>query len=101
MHLMDLGISLAFTDLFNLIQQTYNRIIIHEFHSCHVRGKVVAIIILETRIKVHCVYRSGGHFNPVVSLSVCLCGGMKFLLLAPYIVTQMIGGMIGAGLAKV
>ncbi|KAK2820829.1 hypothetical protein Q5P01_023788 [Channa striata] len=43
---------------------------------------------------------SGGHFNPVVSLSVYLCGGMELLLLVPYVLAQMLGGMIGAGLAK-
>ncbi|XP_074475549.1 aquaporin-8-like [Sebastes fasciatus] len=43
---------------------------------------------------------SGGHFNPAVSLSVYLCGGMGLPLLLPYILTQMCGGMIGAGLTK-
>ncbi|KAM4623307.1 aquaporin-8a.1 [Polymixia lowei] len=43
---------------------------------------------------------SGGHFNPAVSLSVYLCGGMELALLGPYILAQMSGGMIGAGLAK-
>lgn len=43
---------------------------------------------------------SGGHFNPVVSLSIYLCGGMKLALLVPYVVAQMAGAMIGAGLTK-
>ncbi|KAM9716298.1 aquaporin-8a.1 [Menidia menidia] len=43
---------------------------------------------------------SGGHFNPAVSLSIYLCGGMKLLLLLPYVLAQMVGGMIGAGLTK-
>ncbi|CAL8309720.1 unnamed protein product [Boreogadus saida] len=43
---------------------------------------------------------SGGHFNPAVSLSLYLCGGMELPLLGPYMVVQMLGGMIGAGLAK-
>lgn len=43
---------------------------------------------------------SGGHFNPAVSLSVYLCGGMKLVLLVPYVLAQMVGGMIGAGLTK-
>ncbi|XP_023263905.1 aquaporin-8-like [Seriola lalandi dorsalis] len=43
---------------------------------------------------------SGGHFNPAVSLSICLCGGMELLRLVPYILAQMCGGMIGASLAK-
>ncbi|XP_014194508.2 aquaporin-8 [Haplochromis burtoni] len=43
---------------------------------------------------------SGGHFNPAVSLSVYLCGGMKLILLVPYIVAQMAGGVVGAFLSK-
>ncbi|XP_029312356.1 aquaporin-8a.1 [Cottoperca gobio] len=44
---------------------------------------------------------SGGHFNPAVSLSVYLCGGMQLPLLLPYVLVQMFGGLIGAGLTKV
>ena len=36
-----------------------------------------------------------------MSLSLYLCGGMELPLLGPYMVVQMLGGMIGAGLAKV
>ncbi|XP_062841126.1 aquaporin-8-like [Trichomycterus rosablanca] len=43
---------------------------------------------------------SGGHFNPAVSVSVCLVGGLNVLLLVPYIVAQLCGGLIGASLAK-
>uniref|UniRef100_UPI0037E7EC68 aquaporin-8-like n=1 Tax=Semicossyphus pulcher TaxID=241346 RepID=UPI0037E7EC68 len=43
---------------------------------------------------------SGGHFNPAVSLMAYLCGGMELLLLVPYVVAQMVGGMAGAGLTK-
>uniref|UniRef100_A0AAZ3SD67 Aquaporin 8 n=1 Tax=Oncorhynchus tshawytscha TaxID=74940 RepID=A0AAZ3SD67_ONCTS len=42
----------------------------------------------------------GGHFNPAVSVSVFLIGGLNITLLVPYILAQMCGGMIGAGLAK-
>ncbi|KAK5850564.1 hypothetical protein PBY51_001433 [Eleginops maclovinus] len=41
---------------------------------------------------------SGGHFNPVVSVSVYLCGGMKLALLLPYILAQMLGSVLGAAL---
>lgn len=47
------------------------------------------------------VFFSGGHLNPAVSLSVYLCGGLDLILLLPYVLAQMIGAMIGAGLAKV
>ncbi|KAJ7989710.1 hypothetical protein DPEC_G00307350 [Dallia pectoralis] len=43
---------------------------------------------------------SGGHFNPAVSTSVFLIGGLNIRLLFSYILAQMCGGMIGAGLAK-
>ncbi|KAJ8363774.1 hypothetical protein SKAU_G00126050 [Synaphobranchus kaupii] len=42
---------------------------------------------------------SGGHFNPAVSVSVFLIGGLELILLVPYILVQLLGGMIGAGLA--
>ncbi|XP_020351317.1 aquaporin-8 [Oncorhynchus kisutch] len=43
---------------------------------------------------------SGGHFNPAVSVSVCVSGGLDVILLGPYILSQIVGGMTGAGLAK-
>ncbi|XP_035515698.1 aquaporin-8a.1 [Morone saxatilis] len=43
---------------------------------------------------------SGGHFNPAVSLSAYLCGGMDLLLLVPYILAQMLGALGGAGLTR-
>ncbi|XP_033975766.1 aquaporin-8a.1 [Trematomus bernacchii] len=43
---------------------------------------------------------SGGHFNPAVSVSVYLCGGMKLALLLPYILAQMLGGLLGAALTR-
>ncbi|KAL6475126.1 hypothetical protein MHYP_G00161660 [Metynnis hypsauchen] len=43
---------------------------------------------------------SGGHYNPAVSVCVYLLGGMELVLLGPYVLAQMFGGMIGAGLAK-
>lgn len=43
---------------------------------------------------------SGGHFNPAVTVSVYLCGGIELLLVVPYILVQMVGGMAGAALAK-
>lgn len=44
---------------------------------------------------------SGGHFNPAVSVCVYLIGGMELILLVPYVISQMLGGVIAAGLAKV
>ncbi|XP_048848381.1 aquaporin-8-like [Brienomyrus brachyistius] len=43
---------------------------------------------------------SGGHFNPAVSLCVYFVGGLRVVLLLPYVVSQLLGGMIGAALAR-
>ncbi|XP_051523614.1 aquaporin-8-like isoform X1 [Myxocyprinus asiaticus] len=43
---------------------------------------------------------SGGHFNPAVSVCVYLIGGMELIFLVPYVLSQMLGGLIAAGLAK-
>ncbi|KAM6320411.1 aquaporin-8 [Podargus strigoides] len=43
---------------------------------------------------------SGAHFNPAVSLAVWLVGGMNITMLIPYWISQLCGGMVGAGLAK-
>lgn len=47
------------------------------------------------------MFSSGGHFNPAVSVCVYLIGGMEVILLVPYIISQMLGGVIAASLAKV
>ncbi|XP_056406241.1 aquaporin-8-like isoform X2 [Hyla sarda] len=43
---------------------------------------------------------SGGHFNPAVTLGVVISGGMTPILLVPYWVCQLAGGILGALLAK-
>ncbi|KAM5135255.1 aquaporin-8-like [Mantella aurantiaca] len=43
---------------------------------------------------------SGGHFNPAVTLGVVSCGGLTPILLVPYWICQLSGGMLGALLAK-
>ncbi|XP_026539386.1 aquaporin-8 isoform X3 [Notechis scutatus] len=45
----------------------------------------------------HC----GGHYNPAVSLGAWLVGGLNMVMVIPYWISQLCGGMIGAGLAKV
>lgn len=44
---------------------------------------------------------SGGHFNPAVSLAAMLVGGLHLMMLLPYWISQLCGGLIGAALAKV
>ncbi|XP_049645511.1 aquaporin-8 isoform X2 [Suncus etruscus] len=43
---------------------------------------------------------SGGHFNPAVSLTAMLIGGLNLMMLLPYWISQFCGGLIGAALAK-
>ncbi|GAB5582969.1 aquaporin-8 isoform X1 [Prionailurus iriomotensis] len=43
---------------------------------------------------------SGGHFNPAVSLAAMLIGGLNLVMLLPYWISQLCGGLIGAALAK-
>nr|XP_020040249.1 aquaporin-8 [Castor canadensis] len=43
---------------------------------------------------------SGGHFNPAVSLMATLVGGLNLMMLFPYWISQLCGGLIGAALAK-
>ncbi|XP_046894638.1 aquaporin-8b [Hypomesus transpacificus] len=44
---------------------------------------------------------SGSHFNPPFTLAIYLCGGMKLNMVAPYLISQLIGGIVGAAMAKV
>nr|KAF6488731.1 aquaporin 8 [Molossus molossus] len=43
---------------------------------------------------------SGAHFNPAVSLAAMLVGGLNLMMLLPYWISQLCGGLIGAVLAK-
>uniref|UniRef100_A0A8C9KGR6 Aquaporin-8 n=1 Tax=Panthera tigris altaica TaxID=74533 RepID=A0A8C9KGR6_PANTA len=43
---------------------------------------------------------SGGHFNPAVSLAAMLIRGLNLVMLLPYWISQLCGGLIGAALAK-
>ena len=40
---------------------------------------------------------SGGHFNPAVSVGLCVGGRFPSALLLPYVVAQILGGIVGAG----
>jgi glycerol uptake facilitator-like aquaporin len=42
---------------------------------------------------------SGAHFNPVVSLAMCVTGRMPWPRLAPYIAAQVVGALVGVWLA--
>jgi glycerol uptake facilitator-like aquaporin len=42
---------------------------------------------------------SGAHFNPAVSFALCVTGRMPWARLAPYIICQILGALIGVLLA--
>ncbi|KAJ0015765.1 hypothetical protein NQD34_014055 [Periophthalmus magnuspinnatus] len=44
---------------------------------------------------------SGSHFNPPFTIAIYMCGGMELSMVGPYLVSQLIGGVMGAGMAKV
>ncbi|MBN3306874.1 AQP8 protein, partial [Amia calva] len=43
---------------------------------------------------------SGSHFNPPFTIAIFLVGGMKFIMVVPYLVCQVIGGVLGAAMSK-
>lgn len=43
---------------------------------------------------------SGSHFNPPFTIAICLCGGIEMKMALAYLVSQLIGGVLGAGMAK-
>lgn len=50
---------------------------------------------------LHCLLSSGGHINPIVSFGIFLSGGISFDLMVAYILSQLLGGISAAGMAKV
>lgn len=48
-----------------------------------------------------CIFFSGGHFNPAVTLGVTLSGGLPLFLAPGYMIGQVIGGILGAALVRV
>ncbi|XP_026207474.1 aquaporin-8a.2 [Anabas testudineus] len=44
---------------------------------------------------------SGSHFNPPFTIAIYLCGGMELMMVGPYLISQLIGGVLGAGMAKI
>lgn len=44
---------------------------------------------------------SGAHFNPAITLGVWIAGGIRFALAFFYVLSQILGGLIGALLCRV
>uniref|UniRef100_A0A671MMG1 Aquaporin-4 n=1 Tax=Sinocyclocheilus anshuiensis TaxID=1608454 RepID=A0A671MMG1_9TELE len=42
----------------------------------------------------------GSHFNPAFTIAVFLCGGMELKMVAPYLLSQLTGGLLGAVMAN-
>ncbi|XP_075889979.1 aquaporin-8-like [Nelusetta ayraudi] len=63
-------------------------------HVALVNGFIVAALVAALKTL------SGSHFNPALTVTVYLCGGIKLIMVGLYIVSQLIGGIFGAGIAK-
>lgn len=44
---------------------------------------------------------SGSHFNPPFTIAIWLCGGLQLTMVVPYLISQIIGGVLGAAMSKV
>jgi len=70
----------------------------------------VALALLANAIATGCALvalilafgpHSGAHMNPVVTLAVALTGGLRWQSLFPYVVAQIVGGIVGVWLSHV
>ncbi|CAN9509003.1 unnamed protein product [Ophioblennius macclurei] len=43
---------------------------------------------------------SGSHFNPPFTVAIYLCGDLDVMMVGPYLICQLIGGVLGAGMSK-
>ncbi|XP_064172311.1 aquaporin-8-like isoform X1 [Anguilla rostrata] len=65
------------------------------FQPALVHGLAVAVMVA-------CMAEiSGSHFNPPITIAIYLCGGMKLNMVTPYVISQLIGGVLGAAMSKV
>uniref|UniRef100_A0AAY5EB29 Aquaporin 8a, tandem duplicate 2 n=1 Tax=Electrophorus electricus TaxID=8005 RepID=A0AAY5EB29_ELEEL len=54
---------------------------------------------LAVAVMVACMAEiSGSHFNPPFTIAIFLCGGMELVLVIPYLVCQLLGGVLGAAI---
>ncbi|KAK3529044.1 hypothetical protein QTP70_014442 [Hemibagrus guttatus] len=57
---------------------------------------------LAVAVMVACMAEiSGSHFNPPFTLAIFLCGGVRFAMVIPYLISQLIGGVLGAAMSKI
>ncbi len=62
--------------------------------------RLIAPLVIYTHFFLFSLY-SGGHLNPVVTLAMTIVRRLPLKLAPLYVVAQLLGGMIGAGLARV
>ncbi|MCJ8738449.1 hypothetical protein PDJAM_G00036080 [Pangasius djambal] len=56
---------------------------------------------LAVAVMVACMAEiSGSHFNPPFTLAIFLCGGMQLAMVIPYLISQLVGGVLGAAMSK-
>ncbi|KAM9462367.1 aquaporin-8a.2 [Clarias gariepinus] len=57
---------------------------------------------LAVAVMVACMAEiSGSHFNPPFTLAIYLCGGMQLTMVVPYLISQLVGGVLGAAMSKI
>ncbi|KAK2866313.1 hypothetical protein Q7C36_002369 [Tachysurus vachellii] len=57
---------------------------------------------LAVAVMVACMAEiSGSHFNPPFTLAIFLCGGMQLAMVIPYLISQLVGGVLGAAMSKI
>ncbi|GAA6101043.1 aquaporin-8a.2 [Tachysurus ichikawai] len=57
---------------------------------------------LAVAVMVACMAEiSGSHFNPPFTLAIFLCGGMQIAMVIPYLISQLVGGVLGAAMSKI
>ncbi|KAG9267666.1 aquaporin-8 [Astyanax mexicanus] len=57
---------------------------------------------LAVAVMVACMAEiSGSHFNPPFTIGIFLCGGIQLPMAIFYLISQLIGGVIGAAMSKV
>ncbi|TSK14662.1 Aquaporin-8 [Bagarius yarrelli] len=56
---------------------------------------------LAVAVMVACMAEiSGSHFNPPFTLAIFICGGMQLTMVIPYLISQLVGGVLGAAMSK-
>ena len=60
--------------------------------------------MFSTSVAYHSIksdFFSGAHINPAVTLGVTLAGGLQPIMAIPYVLSQLMGAIIGAGIVRV